>query len=60
MENRIKNMTWLEFDKRRKETKTVIIPSGAIEVYGPHLPLGSDLIVAEKIAQLVQKKLMQL
>lgn len=57
MENRIKYMTWLEFDKRRKETKTVIIPSGAVEVYGPHLPLGSDLIVAEKIAQMVAEEL---
>lgn len=56
MENRIKYMTWTEFDKRRKETKTVIIPSGAIEVYGPHLPLGSDIIVAEKVAQLVAEK----
>ena len=56
MENRIKYMSWTEFDKRRKETKTVIIPSGAIEVYGPHLPLGSDIIVAEKVAQLVAEK----
>lgn len=56
MENRIKYMKWTEFDKRRKETKTVIIPSGAIEVYGPHLPLGSDIIVAEKIAQLIAEK----
>jgi len=56
MENRIKYMTWMEFDKRRKETKTVIIPSGAIEVYGPHLPLGSDIIVAEKVAQLVAER----
>ena len=25
----IREMSWVEFDKRRKETKTVIIPSGA-------------------------------
>ena len=30
---------------------TVIIPTGAIEVYGPHLPLGSDSLVAEEIAR---------
>jgi len=49
-------MSWTEFDERRKETDTVIIPSGAEEIYGPHLPLGSDIIVAEKIAMLVAEK----
>ena len=55
-ENRIKYMSWVEFDNRRKEADLVIFPSGAIEVYGPHLPLGSDIIVAEKVAQLVSEK----
>ena len=53
MENRMRNMSWVDFDQRRKETKTVILASGAVEVYGPHLPLGSDIIVAKKIAELV-------
>lgn len=35
----------------------VVIPSGAIEVYGPHLPLGSDSIVAQAIARLVAAQL---
>jgi creatinine amidohydrolase len=47
---RIKEMTWTEFEGRRKETDTVIIPTGAVEVYGPHLPLGADLIVADAMA----------
>ncbi|MEY8336492.1 creatininase family protein [Lachnospiraceae bacterium 62-35] len=50
MEVQIKKMTWMEFDARRKKTKTLIVPSGAVEVYGPHLPLGTDIIVAEEIA----------
>ncbi len=52
-ESRIKHLSWTEFDERRRETSLAIVPSGAIEVYGPHLPLGSDIIVAERIAQLV-------
>ena len=50
--NIIRDMSWVEFDRRRKETKTVILPIGATEVYGPHLPLGSDIIVSRKIAEL--------
>lgn len=38
-------------------TGLVVIPSGAVEVYGPHLPLGSDSIVAQAIARLVAAEL---
>lgn len=30
----------------------VVIPTGAIEVYGPHLPLGSDSLVSQQIARM--------
>lgn len=56
MENRLKNMSWVQFDEMRKTTKTVILPSGACEVYGPHLPLGSDILVSEALAKLVADK----
>jgi creatinine amidohydrolase len=49
-------MSWTVFDQRRRETDLVIIPTGAIEVYGPHLPLGTDTIVAEEISRLVAQK----
>lgn len=51
--NFLKEMSWTSFDERRKTTDLVIIPTGAIEVYGPHLPLGTDTLVAEKISELV-------
>ena len=50
MSDRIHEMSWVEFDRRRKTTDTVIIPTGAVEIYGPHLPMGTDSIVAEAIA----------
>ena len=55
--NFLKEMSWTTFDKRRKETNLVIITSGAFEVYGPHLPLGSDTLVGVKIAELVSERI---
>ena len=53
----IKEMTWMEFDRLRKETDIAIIPIGATEVYGPHLPLGSDIIVCEEVSKIIAEKL---
>lgn len=54
--NLISEMTWQEFDERRKSVHTVILPMGAVEGYGPHLPLGSDTKVAEAIAARVAER----
>lgn len=51
--NYMKEMSWTAFVERTKETDLVLLPTGACEVYGPHLPLGSDLLVATKIAEKV-------
>ena len=53
---KISEMTWEEFDTCRKTVHTVILPTGAMESYGPHLPLATDSIVAEEIAVRVAKK----
>jgi creatinine amidohydrolase len=45
--------TWTEIDAHRAQNRLVVIPSGALEVYGPHLPVGSDSIVAEEVARRV-------
>lgn len=49
----IRFMTWPDFDAARRQTDLGIIPTGAVEGYGPHLPLGSDALVAEAVARLV-------
>ncbi|WP_201783755.1 creatininase family protein [Brevibacillus choshinensis] len=54
--NRMKEMSWTTFLERKKQTDLVIIPTGACEVYGPHLPMGSDMLVATKIAELVAER----
>lgn len=56
MEYLMKNISWSEFDERRKDVKTIIIPAGATEVYGPHLPMGSDIIVAQRVSELIAKE----
>lgn len=54
--NFLKEMSWTRFQERKKNTNLAIIPSGAFEVYGPHLPLGTDTLVATKIAELVAER----
>jgi creatinine amidohydrolase len=48
---------WVDFDAIRQETDLVIIPTGAVEVYGHHLPAGTDTIVVTHIARLVGQQL---
>lgn len=52
----MKEMTSAELAEAVKTCDTVIIPGGAIEVYGPQLPLGSDSIVSKAICELVAEK----
>lgn len=44
-------MTWPEMQARLKETDVVLLPTGAIEQHGPHLPLDTDIFIAEGIAR---------
>jgi creatinine amidohydrolase len=53
---RIHELSWVALSERLKHTDTVIIPTGAIEVYGPHMPMGTDSIVAEALAMFVAEK----
>lgn len=47
----VAKMTWQELDALRNKTDLAILPSGAVEVYGQHLPMGSDGIAALALAQ---------
>ena len=51
MERKLRNMSWTDFEELRKTAKTIIIPSGACEVYGPQNPLGADILVAKKLSE---------
>jgi len=56
MQNYIRKMTGKQYLKRLEANPLIIIPTGACEVYGPQLPMGSDLIVAKRMAELVAEK----
>ncbi|MCD8220644.1 MAG: creatininase family protein [Clostridiales bacterium] len=53
---KISEMTWMEFREKAGTVHTVILPTGATEAYGPHLPLGTDGKVAEAVALLVAER----
>ncbi len=48
---------WPDFDAIREKTDLVIVPSGAVEVYGTHLPVGTDTIVVTHVARQVGERL---
>ena len=56
MTNYIKKLSGKQYLERIKNNPIVIIPTGACEIYGPHLPMGTDLIVAKKISEILSEK----
>lgn len=50
MERRMSSMTQMEIAKAIAERKAVILPTGATEAHGPHMPTDTDTHQAEYIA----------
>ena len=50
MERRMSSMTQMEIAKVIGERKPVILPTGATEAHGPHMPTDTDTHQAEYIA----------
>jgi creatinine amidohydrolase len=48
---------WVDFDAIRQQTDLVVLPTGAVEVYGQHLPAGTDTIVVGHVARQVGERL---
>lgn len=48
---------WVDFDDLRQRTDLIIIPTGAVEVYGQHLPVGTDTLVVTQVARQVGEQL---
>jgi creatinine amidohydrolase len=44
-------MTWTEVRALPLDRTVAILPTGAIEAHGPHLPLGTDIVIAEAMAR---------
>ena len=46
----MKEMNLVDYRKEIARTHAMLLPVGAFEVWGPHLPVGADTLVAEEIA----------
>jgi creatinine amidohydrolase len=47
----LEEMSWPEIESGLKETQTIILPVGATEEHGPHLPVFTDTIQAVEVAR---------
>jgi creatinine amidohydrolase len=45
------SMSWPAFDRVRRERTVAVLPVGALEAHGPHLPLGTDVVIADAMAR---------
>ena len=52
----LEEMSWPEIEAGLEETRTVILPVGATEEHGPHLPTITDTIQAMEVARAVADK----
>ncbi len=48
---RAAELTWTEVRDLDREATVVVLPTGALEAHGPHLPLSTDVIIAEGMAE---------
>lgn len=51
------DLTSPDIAKRLSKSSVLCLPLGAIEQHGPHLPLNTDLVIAENIARLMSERL---
>jgi creatinine amidohydrolase len=53
----LQNLTWEDIEKQIKVAKaTIILPVGSTEQHGPHLPVGTDTMVANTIADAAARR----
>lgn len=56
MSNQVKDMTWQEVQEKLHAFPVVIVPIGSTEQHGYHLPLGTDVYLAEALAERAAEK----
>ena len=49
-EYRYEKLTWEEINEAVTAEKVVVVPTGAIEQHGPHLPLDVDMLLSSSVA----------
>jgi creatinine amidohydrolase len=51
------NLTWQDVGSTDRERAVAILPIGAVEAHGPHLPIGTDVLIAEAMSHTAADKL---
>lgn len=54
---RLAELTWTEVEGLPAERTVALLAVGAVEAHGPHLPLGTDQIIAESMAEAAARRL---
>ncbi len=49
-------MNYKEVEEYLKTSDTILIPVGSIENHGLHMPLGTDILIPDKIAEILDEK----
>ena len=49
----IGDLTFPEVSQHLKDSSILLLPVGAIEQHGPHLPLNTDVVIAEELTRLI-------
>ncbi len=52
----LSHMNYLEVQEYLKTSDTIVIPVGSLENHGLHMPLGTDSLIPDRIAQLLNEK----
>jgi len=52
----LEKQSWKDVKQLFKKTKVALVPVGSTEQHGPHLPLGTDFLTAQALAESVAKR----
>lgn len=52
----LSRMNYLEVEEYLKKSDTIVIPVGSLENHGKHMPLGTDALIPDKIAELLNER----
>lgn len=52
----LSHMNYLQVQEYLKHNDTVLIPVGSLENHGLHMPLGTDFLIPDKIAELIHQR----
>lgn len=54
---KLAHLTWPEAEALRERDDVIgLIPTGSLEQHGPHLPLGTDFLAAEALADAIAER----